>query len=342
MIRVNDLDYSYSQQDHALKGISFEVKDQEWLSILGHNGSGKSTTINSILQLLNYSSGSIKIFGHVMKPDSYEIKKDIGVIFQEVAVFQELTVYVNVKYDIAFGLENRCVPRSEMQKLIVEYATKVGMQDYLLREPQTLSGGQKQRVAIAGILALNTDVIILDINLKSNLTGLDIASQLRKAHNNSYIIFTTAHAEFVFLAYKCKTFDFLCKPVTQERLEETVLRLFDDIKNNSSEKSYIRLDNKNTIIDGNEVQYIKRDGMKIIFHTKSRDYEVYSSFAKIQSHLPKNFIRCHKSFIANVNNIEKIEPTSNLVYFKNNDTCDIGPKYKEDFMKGVCTFGYVE
>ena len=187
-----------------------------------------------------------------------------------------------------------------------------------------------------------TDVIILDINLKSNLTGLDIASQLRKAHNNSYIIFTTAHAEFVFLAYKCKTFDFLCKPVTQERLEETVLRLFDDIKNNSSEKSYIRLDNKNTIIDGNEVQYIKRDGMKIIFHTKSRDYEVYSSFAKIQSHLPKNFIRCHKSFIANVNNIEKIEPTSNLVYFKNNDTCDIGPKYKEDFMKGVCTFGYVE
>ena len=186
------------------------------------------------------------------------------------------------------------------------------------------------------------DVIILDINLKSNLTGLDIASQLRKAHNNSYIIFTTAHAEFVFLAYKCKTFDFLCKPVTQERLEETVLRLFDDIKNNSSEKSYIRLDNKNTIIDGNEVQYIKRDGMKIIFHTKSRDYEVYSSFAKIQSHLPKNFIRCHKSFIANVNNIEKIEPTSNLVYFKNNDTCDIGPKYKEDFMKGVCTFGYVE
>lgn len=187
-----------------------------------------------------------------------------------------------------------------------------------------------------------TDVIILDINLKSNLTGLDIASQLRKAHNNSYIIFTTAHAEFVFLAYKCKTFDSLCKPVTQERLEETVLRLFDDIKNNSSEKSYIRLDNKNTIIDGNEVQYIKRDGMKIIFHTKSRDYEVYSSFAKIQSHLPKNFIRCHKSFIANVNNIEKIEPTSNLVYFKNNDTCDIGPKYKEDFMKGVCTFGYVE
>ena len=187
-----------------------------------------------------------------------------------------------------------------------------------------------------------TDVIILDINLKSNLTGLDIANKLRKEQNKSYIIFTTAHAEFVFLAYKCKTFDFLCKPVAQERLEETVLRLFEDVKNNSSGKSYIRLDNKNTIINGNEVQYIKRDGMKIIFHTKSRDYEIYSSFAKIQSLLPKNFVRCHKSFIANVNNIEKLEPVANLVYFKDNDTCDIGPKYKEEFMKGVCSYGCIE
>ena len=187
-----------------------------------------------------------------------------------------------------------------------------------------------------------TDVIILDINLKSNLTGLDIATQLRKQHNKAYIIFTTAHSEFVFLAYKCKTFDFLCKPVAQERLEETILRLFEDIKNNSSGKSYIRLDNKNTIINGNEVQYIKREGMKIIFHTQTRDYEVYSSFAKIQHLLPDNFLRCHKSFIANINNIEKLEPVNNLVYFKGDDTCDIGPKYKEEFMKGVCSYGCIK
>lgn len=180
-----------------------------------------------------------------------------------------------------------------------------------------------------------TDVIILDINLKSNLSGLDVARKLREEQNKSYIIFTTAHPEFVFLAYKCKTFDYLCKPVADQRLEETVLRLFDDIKNNSSDKSYIRLDNKNTIINGDEVQYIKREGMKIIFHTKSRDYEIYSSFAKIQDHLPKNFVRCHKSFIANLDNIERLEPVSNLVYFKGNDYCDIGPKYKESFMKEV-------
>lgn len=160
MIRVNDLDYSYSQQDHALKGISFEVKDQEWLSILGHNGSGKSTISKLLVGILAPQKGSIYYDDIELTEKTVDkIRNRVGVVFQNP---DNQFVGVNVKYDIAFGLENRCVPRSEMQKLIVEYATKVGMQDYLLREPQTLSGGQKQRVAIAGILALNTDVIILD------------------------------------------------------------------------------------------------------------------------------------------------------------------------------------
>ena len=160
MIRVNDLDYSYSQQDHALKGISFEVKDQEWLSILGHNGSGKSKISKLLVGILAPQKGSIYYDDIELTEKTVDkIRNRVGIVFQNP---DNQFVGVNVKYDIAFGLENRCVPRSEMQKLIVEYATKVGMQDYLLREPQTLSGGQKQRVAIAGILALNTDVIILD------------------------------------------------------------------------------------------------------------------------------------------------------------------------------------
>lgn len=160
MIRVNDLDYSYSQQDHALKGISFEVKDQEWLSILGHNGSGKSTISKLLVGILAPQKGSIYYDDIELTEKTVDkIRNRVGIVFQNP---DNQFVGVNVKYDIAFGLENRCVPSSEMQKLIVEYATKVGMQDYLLREPQTLSGGQKQRVAIAGILALNTDVIILD------------------------------------------------------------------------------------------------------------------------------------------------------------------------------------
>lgn len=185
------------------------------------------------------------------------------------------------------------------------------------------------------------DVLILDINLHSKFNGLEIANLVRKKNKDFYIIFTTAHSEFVFLAYKCKTFDYLCKPITKERLEETILRLFDDIQDSISNKKYIRLDNKNTIIDENEVQYIKRDGMKIIFHTDSRDYEVYSSFTKLQNKLPNNFVRCHKSFIANVNNITRLEPAYNLIYFKNDNTCYIGPKYKNDFMKGVKLYGSV-
>lgn len=160
MIKVKDLDYSYTKEDHALKGVSFEVKDQEWLSILGHNGSGKSTISKLLVGILAPDKGTIEINGQLLDEDSVdEVRKHIGIVFQNP---DNQFVGVNVKYDIAFGLENRRVPREEMIKLIDEYSEKVGMHEYLEREPQTLSGGQKQRVAIAGILALDCDIIILD------------------------------------------------------------------------------------------------------------------------------------------------------------------------------------
>lgn len=186
------------------------------------------------------------------------------------------------------------------------------------------------------------DVLVLDINLNSKLNGIDIANKVREKNKDCYIIFTTAHSEYVFLAYQCKTFDYLCKPITKERFEITVLRLIEDIQGAVNNIKYIRLDSKNTLINANEVQYIKRDGMKLIFRTNSRDYEVYSSFAKLQKQLPKNFLRCHKSFIANINNITKLEPAGNTIYFKNNTTCDIGPKYKTEFMEGVSMHGNFE
>lgn len=160
MIKVKDLDYSYTKEDHALKGVSFEVKDQEWLSILGHNGSGKSTISKLLVGILAPDKGTIEINGQLLDEDSVDdVRKHIGIVFQNP---DNQFVGVNVKYDIAFGLENRRVPREEMIKLIDEYSEKVGMHEYLEREPQTLSGGQKQRVAIAGILALDCDIIILD------------------------------------------------------------------------------------------------------------------------------------------------------------------------------------
>lgn len=177
------------------------------------------------------------------------------------------------------------------------------------------------------------DVLILDINLHSTLTGLEIAELIRKTNKNCYIIFTTGYFEHVLTAFRYKTFDYICKPVNRERLEETIIRLFDDAIGNQTK--YIRLDNKNTIINESEVQYIKKEGMKLIFHTDNRDYEIYSSFSKIEDKLPNNFIRCHKSFIANVDKIEKLEPISNLIYFNNNSTCDIGPKYKDFIMEVI-------
>lgn len=186
----------------------------------------------------------------------------------------------------------------------------------------------------------NTDVLFLDINLKNKLTGLDIAERIRKKNKKIYIIFTTGHLEYAMVAYKYKTFDYIAKPITYDRLEDTIVRLFEDV--NGLNKRYLRIDNKNTLIDESEIQYVKRDGMKLVFHTPSRDYDTYSSFNKFQDRLPKTYIRCHKSCIANINQIKDIEPVSGTITFKDGSTCDIGPKYKSEFMEVLKSYGSFE
>ena len=183
------------------------------------------------------------------------------------------------------------------------------------------------------------DVLIMDIDLKSHMTGLQIAEEVRKTNKDCYIIFETAFIEYSTVAYLCKTFDFICKPVNRQRLDFSMRRLFDDIAGTT--KNFIKLDSKNTIIAEKEIKYIKKDGMKLIFHTSSRDYEVYSSFSKIQNKLPNNFVRCHKSFIANIDNITHINPSDNMIYF-NASSCDIGPKYKNSFMEVIKGYGNFE
>lgn len=174
------------------------------------------------------------------------------------------------------------------------------------------------------------DVLILDINLKSDITGCDIADMVRKKSKDVYIIFTTGHLEYALVAYKYKTFDYLPKPIVDERLEETILRLIDDIK--LTPAKFIRLNNNKTIINQDEVNYIKKDGMKLVFCTNTRTYETYSSFNKIQDCLPGNFIRCHKSYIANVENIKDIN-SNNTILFANNNFCSIGAKYKNEILE---------
>lgn len=176
-----------------------------------------------------------------------------------------------------------------------------------------------------------TDVLFLDINLKNGKTGLQIAETVRKKNKSAYLIFMTAHLEYAMMAYKFKTFDYIAKPLTFERLEETVTRLFEDI--NGLPKKYIKIDSKNTFIDESEIFYIKRDSMKLIFHTPGHNYECYSSLKKVMDTLPDNFIRCHKSFMVNINNVVNIDPVENRLYFQNQDFCDIGPKFKPKLME---------
>lgn len=182
-----------------------------------------------------------------------------------------------------------------------------------------------------------TDVLILDINLKSNKSGLEVAKTVRAKNKDIYIIFTTAHLEYAMIAYKVKTFDYIAKPITADRLEDTIKRLFEDVK--GLPKKYIKIDSKNTIVDASEVIYIKRDGMKLIFHTATRDYDAYSSFNKIQFNLPNNFVRCHKSYIANINKIKDVEPVTNTITFEDGFTCEIGPKYKKSLLEVLNIYG---
>ena len=176
-----------------------------------------------------------------------------------------------------------------------------------------------------------THVLLLDIDLKSSTTGLQVAEKIRSVDKSIYIIFVTGHFEFGMLAYRYKTFDFLQKPLTKERFEETILRLYSDVFGDTTK--YIRLDNGKTVIKENTIRFIKKEGMKVIFHTDTRDYETYGSFSKISDMLPYNFVRCHKSYIVNMAKITDIDITNNLISFNNNDQCFIGPKYKDDFME---------
>ena len=180
------------------------------------------------------------------------------------------------------------------------------------------------------------DVLILDINLNSNISGIDVAKKIRKRNKKIYIIFSTGHLEYSLVAYSVKTFDYLPKPVTLERLEITLNRLLEDLNNNPS-NSFIRINNK-TIINQKEICFIKKDGMKLVFCTNSGEFETYNSLERIQNTLPNNFVRCHKSYIVNTQQILNINKKNSSIIFTNNQTCDIGEKYKDNLM-GVFNYG---
>ena len=162
IIEIKNLSYRYdhNSEDYILKNVSFHVKQGEWLSIVGHNGSGKSTTVRLIDGLLEAESGDIIISGDKLTADNvWEKRRQIGMVFQNP---DNQFVGATVEDDVAFGLENQGMDYPMMVKRVHEALELVGMQDFKEREPARLSGGQKQRVAIAGVVALQPDIIILD------------------------------------------------------------------------------------------------------------------------------------------------------------------------------------
>ena len=162
MIEIKNLKFKYNQDQtsYTLNDVSFHVKHGEWLSIVGHNGSGKSTTARLIGGLLVADSGQIIVDGQELTEETvWDIRDKIGMVFQNP---DNQFVGATVEDDVAFGLENKGLPYKEMVSRVQEALSFVGMMDFKDREPARLSGGQKQRVAIAGITAMRASILILD------------------------------------------------------------------------------------------------------------------------------------------------------------------------------------
>ena len=195
IIEVKNLTKTY-KQIRAIDDLSLEVHEGEILGLLGPNGSGKTTTINCILSLLKYDQGTISIFGKEMHPNAYDIKQNIGVVFQEIAVFEELNVYDNIDYFCGLYIKDK-----ELRKTYIEDALKlVGLEEFQKFYPKQLSGGLLRRLNIACGIAHKPKLIFLDeptvaVDPQSRNNILDGIQTLRK--NGATIVYTTHYMEEV-------------------------------------------------------------------------------------------------------------------------------------------------
>lgn len=203
IIEFNNVNFKYDEDSELLNNLSMEVKQGKYTVLLGPNGSGKSTIAKLIMGLLEASSGEIKVMDSILSEKTIdEIRNHVAIVFQNP---DNQFIGTTVEDDIAFGLENRCVPQNEMQGIIEEFASKVGMVNFLKQEPSNLSGGQKQRVAIAGALALNPDLLILDeatsmLDPKGKNEIMKVILDIKKNNPNMAILSITHHIDEALLA----------------------------------------------------------------------------------------------------------------------------------------------
>ncbi|HAR4607758.1 TPA: energy-coupling factor transporter ATPase [Staphylococcus aureus] len=194
VIVFKNVSFQYqSDASFTLKDVSFNIPKGQWTSIVGHNGSGKSTIAKLMIGIENVKSGEIFYNNQTITDDNFEkLRKDIGIVFQNP---DNQFVGSIVKYDVAFGLENHAVPHDEMHRRVSEALKQVDMLERADYEPNALSGGQKQRVAIASVLALNPSVIILDeatsmLDPDARQNLLDLVRIVKSEHNITIISIT--------------------------------------------------------------------------------------------------------------------------------------------------------
>lgn len=211
IIEINQIEFSYQEEaTPALKDISFSINKGEWVAIVGHNGSGKSTLAKAINGLHLPQKGTVTVGGMTLSEESvWDVRRMVGMVFQNP---DNQFVGATVEDDVAFGLENQGIERSEMQRRVQDALEKVKMQEFATREPARLSGGQKQRVAIAGVVALRPDIIILDeatsmldpmgrreinslvkeLNKEKDITIISITHDIEEAKNADQVIMLSA------------------------------------------------------------------------------------------------------------------------------------------------------
>lgn len=206
IVEVKDLNFSYEEGKKTIENVCFSVGEGSYTTIIGHNGSGKSTIAKLIMGLLEKESGSIQIDGLELNLENLsKIRNKIGIVFQNP---DNQFIGATVRDDIAFGLENHCVDPKKMDEIIDTNAALVKMSDFMDQEPTHLSGGQKQRVAIAGVLAMKPKVLIFDeatsmldpdgkdeikkvikkLHKESSLTILSITHDIDEVAQSDYVI----------------------------------------------------------------------------------------------------------------------------------------------------------
>lgn len=208
IIELKNITFKYDPEDArpALNDVSLSIQKGEWVAIVGHNGSGKSTLAKTINGLLLPQAGTVKVGNLELNEENiWEIRKMVGMVFQNP---DNQFVGSTVEDDVAFGMENQGIPREDMLTRVQNALEQVKMTDFKTREPARLSGGQKQRVAIAGVVALSPEIIILDeatsmldpegreeviatiqkIKEQNDLTVLSITHDIDEAANASRVL----------------------------------------------------------------------------------------------------------------------------------------------------------